>query len=177
MSRVDAAPALPQHPEPMFRHPKAAAPGEPILLHHSVCYGCGDDAPVGLHVRVVAGEGFTVTAEMIVDDWMQGGPGVIHGGILTAAFDEVLGTAPLLIGVPVVTGHLEIDFAAPIPLGSRLHFDAEVVAKERRKVLVRGRAHLGDPGRPVAAASGIFIEIDVREHFSAYREAAVGPAR
>lgn len=154
----------------MERHPKVPGPGEPIRLHHSVCYGCGDDAPVGLHVRVVAQEDFKVTAEMPVEQWMQGGPGVIHGGVLTAAFDEVLGTAPLLIGVPVVTVHLEVDFAKPIPLGSTLHFDAEVLGRQRRKVFVAGSAHLGDPERPVASAQAIFVVIDLKEHFAEYRD-------
>ena len=163
---------LPAVSDPMSRHPKMPAPGEPIRLHHSVCYGCGDDAPVGLHLEVIAGEGFTVSAQMVVEQWMQGGPGVIHGGILTAAFDEVLGTAPLTIGAPVVTAHLEVDFAKPIPLGSTLHFDAEVLAKERRKVFVRASAHLGDPEHPVATAHSIFVEIDLKKHFAAYRDDA-----
>ncbi|WP_448221978.1 PaaI family thioesterase [Gordonia iterans] len=164
---------LPANPEPMELHPKAPAPGEPLRLHHGFCYGCGDDAPVGLRLKVFVGEGFRLTAEMAVEPWMQGGPGVIHGGILAAAFDELMGTAPLLIGVPPVTGHLEVDFAEPIPLGSVLKFDAEVVAKERRKVFVRSTAHLADPARPVASAHGIFIAIDVRRHFAAYKENAV----
>lgn len=168
---------LPAHPEPMTRHPKAPSAGEEIRLHHSLCFACGDDAPVGLRVRVVAGEDFTVTASMKVEPWMQGGPGVIHGGLLAAAFDEVLGTAPLLIGAGVVTAHLEIDFAEPIPLGSTLHFRGEVLAKERRKVYLRATAHLDDPERPVAAAHGIFVTIDVREHFSRYRDTAVKVAR
>lgn len=167
---------FPAESDPLVRHPKAVAPGEPIRLHHSVCFGCGDDAPVGLRVRVAAGEGLTVTAQMPVQDWMQGGPGVIHGGLLTAAFDEVLGTAPLQLGMGCVTVHLEVDFAKPIPLGSTLHFDAEIVALQRRKIYVRGTAHLGDPTAPVATAHGIFVRIDVAEHFAAYREHAVRPA-
>ena len=156
----------------MSRHPKAPAPGEPFRLHHNLCHGCGDDAPGGLHVTVYAGEGFTTTAEMTVEKWMMGGPGVIHGGVLTAAFDEVLGTTPLIIGTPVVTGHLQVDFRKPIPIGTTLHFNAEVVAKERRKVFVRATAHLGDPAEIVASASAIFIEIDLKEHFGKYADSA-----
>lgn len=165
---------IPADVEVPVRHPRAVEPGQPIRLHHSVCFGCGDDAPVGLHIQVIAGEGVTVSAQMPVEAWMQGGPGVIHGGLLTAAFDEVLGTAPLQIGMGCVTVHLEVDFALPIPLGSVLQFDAEIVGVQRRKIYVRGVAHVGDPAAPVAAAHAIFVKIDPREHFAEYMQHAVG---
>ncbi|MCF8589615.1 PaaI family thioesterase [Gordonia liuliyuniae] len=152
--------------EPLTRHPKAAAPGRHIALHHSTCFGCGDDVPLGLHLKVMAGEGLTVDAQMPVQDWMQGGPGVIHGGVLSAAFDEVMGTSPLLVGAPVVTVHLEVDFAKPIPLGSDLQFHARILGSERRKIYIDAIAHLGDPNAPVAGAHSVFVVIDVEKHFA-----------
>ncbi|WP_244945764.1 PaaI family thioesterase [Gordonia zhaorongruii] len=163
--------------EPLTRHPKATPPGERISLHHSMCFGCGADAPVGLRLDVLAGEGLTVTAEMEVVDWMQGGPGVIHGGVLSAAFDEVMGTSPLLIGAPVVTAHLEVDYAKPIPLGSTLHFSTRILGRQRRKVYIEARAHLGDPEQPVAGAHALFIVIDVKEHFADYLDKRVTSSR
>ncbi|WP_155820971.1 PaaI family thioesterase [Gordonia hirsuta] len=157
----------------MTRHPKVPGPGEPMRVHHSMCFGCGLDAPVGLRLNVTAGEDFCVTATMPVVDWMQGGPGVIHGGILSAAFDEVMGNASILIGVPVVTVNLEIDYAKPIPLGSTLRFTAEVLGKSGRKVYVRSQAYLDGFEAPVAAAYGIFVEINLRKHFEGYKEGAV----
>ncbi|GAA4664456.1 PaaI family thioesterase [Gordonia humi] len=159
--------------EPLQRHPKAAAPGHHIDLHHSTCFGCGDDVPLGLHLKVIAGDGLTVSADMPVASWMQGGPGVIHGGVLSAAFDEVMGTSPLLIGSAVVTAHLEIDFAEPIPLGSTLHFDARILGRQRRKVYIASVAHIGDPERPVASAHSIFVTIDVKEHFAEHYDKRV----
>ncbi|MFT4085877.1 MAG: PaaI family thioesterase [Gordonia sp. (in: high G+C Gram-positive bacteria)] len=163
---------LPAHPEPLSRHPKAPASGAHIDFHHSVCFGCGEDAPVGLRIKVIAGDEFDATATMAVEQWMQGGPGVIHGGLLSAAFDEVMGTNLLLIGKPAVTVHLEIEYAKPIPLGATLHFESEVICKERRKVYTRAVAHLGDPAEPaVAAAHAIFVTIDVAEHYAEYSDA------
>ncbi|WP_082399770.1 PaaI family thioesterase [Gordonia phthalatica] len=164
---------LPTDIEPLARHPKATRPGEKIGLHHSMCYGCGDEAPVGLRITVVAGEGVTTTATMKVEDWMQGGPGVIHGGVLSAAFDEVMGTTPLLLRKPVVTGHLAIDYAKPIPLGSTVHFTCEILGGVGRKIYTRAYAHLGDPDVLVAGAHALFIEIDLEKHFAGYRDKAV----
>ncbi|MGO3327009.1 PaaI family thioesterase [Gordonia sp. (in: high G+C Gram-positive bacteria)] len=159
--------------EPLTRHPKAAAAGRRIDLHHSTCFGCGDDVPVGLHLKVIAGEGLTVDAQMPVLDWMQGGPGVIHGGVLSAAFDEVMGTSPLLVGKPVVTAHLEIDYAKPIPLGSTLEFHARILGRERRKIYIEAFAHLGDPEKPVARAHSVFVVIDLESHFADYYDKRV----
>ena len=167
---------LPANPDPITRHPKAPAPGGVIGLHHDKCFGCGDARPIGLHMNVVAGEGFTVTSRLDMTEWMEGGPSLLHGGILMAAFDEVMGTAPLLAGIPVVTAHLETDFAKPIPLSETLYFEGEVLCKERRKVFTRAVAHLGDPDDPVAAAHAIFIEIDVKKHFGKYSDAFSGKA-
>ncbi len=168
---------LPADLDPLTRHPKVPGPGEPLRLHHSMCFGCGLDAPVGLRLAVTAGEDFQVTAVMPVEAWMQGGPGVIHGGILSAAFDEVMGNASILIGVPVVTVNLEIDYATPIPLGAQLTFTAEVLGKSGRKVYVRSAAYLHGVDSPVAAAAGIFVAINLREHFENYRDGAVQAPR
>lgn len=159
--------------EPLTRHPKAAEPGRHIDLHHSTCFGCGDDVPTGLHMKVIAGEGLTVDAQMPVQSWMQGGPGVIHGGVLSAAFDEVMGTSPLLVGKPVVTVHLEVDYVKPIPLDSTLHFHARILGRQRRKIYIDAVAHLGDRDEPVAGAHSVFVVIDVKEHFAEYYDKRV----
>jgi len=167
--------AVPDELEPVTRHPKVTPPGEDMRYHHALCYGCGADAVNGLHVRVIAGEGATSTATMTVPQWMEGGPGVIHGGLLSAAFDEVMGTTALLIGVPVVTGHLEIDFAKPIPIGSSLWFTGEVLGRVGRKIYMRSEAFIVDAdgeaaadAKPVARSLALFIGIDPRKHFSAH---------
>ncbi|MBM7366018.1 PaaI family thioesterase [Gordonia hydrophobica] len=167
---------LPTGIEPLTRHPNATRPGQKIDLHHSMCYGCGADAEVGLRIAVTAGEGLTATATMQVENWMQGGPGVIHGGVLSGAFDEVMGTVPLLLRRPVVTGHLAIDYAKPIPLGSTVHFGCEIIGGIGRKIYTRSYAHLGDPDAPVAGAHALFIVIDLEQHFADYRDKAVHPS-
>lgn len=161
---------LPDDLEPPQRHPKAAGPGEPIRRHNPMCLGCGDDAVRGLHLTVRASadpaERFVVTAELEVEQWMEGGPGVIHGGLLATAFDEVCSTAPLLVGPAAVTAHLGVDFAAPTPVGATLYLRAEVLGRVRRKVYVAASAHIGDPNAQVATAESMLVMIDARAHFA-----------
>ena len=146
-----------------------------MRYHHALCYGCGADAVNGLHVRVIAGEGATSTATMTVPQWMEGGPGVIHGGLLSAAFDEVMGTTALLIGVPVVTGHLEIDLPSPSRSARRCGSPVKFLGRVGRKIYMRSEAFIVDAdgeaaadAKPVARSLALFIGIDPRKHFSAH---------
>ena len=136
--------------------------------HNRMCFGCGPDAPNGLHLDARAGEGMAITGEMVVEPHFEGGPGMIHGGILSSAFDEIMGMNVMLMGVTAVTAVLTIDFAKPIQLGSRLRFDTEILGTQRRKVYVRAVAHLVDDGRDgdeVGGAHGLFIVVDPSVHF------------
>ncbi len=45
----------------------------------------------------------------------EGPPGYVHGGIIAAAFDEVLGMAQSLTGNPGMTGTLSIRYRRPDP--------------------------------------------------------------
>ncbi|MCF3939425.1 PaaI family thioesterase [Gordonia sp. Z-3] len=148
------------------RHPKAAKAGERMRMHNPLCYGCGEESAEGLHLQMFAGEDFEVTATMDVAARFEGGPGVIHGGVLSTAFDDVMGMIPLLIGPSAVTVHLEVDYQRPIPIGSQLQFTAKLLGRQRRKIYAEGIAHLGDPDEPVATGHAIFVTIDVREHFA-----------
>lgn len=161
---------VPTDLDPVERHPKAAAPGDPMRMHNPMCFGCGEQSPHGLHLEMFAGEGFSVTARMEVEQRFEGGPGVIHGGVLSTAFDDVMGMAPLLVGPSAVTVHLEVDYLRPIPVGRTLHLRATLLGRQRRKLYTEGVAHLGDADEPVASAHAIFVSINAREHFADHLE-------
>jgi len=145
------------------------APGEPLPQHWSKCFGCGDDQPAGLAMTFQAGDKLSVIGRLEVAKRYQGGPGVIHGGILSTAFDEVQGMACMVLGGPVVTAHLEIDFARPIPLGSVLEFRARIEGTIRRKAYTTAEAFIvegpgADPDTAVATSRGLFLKVQ-SEHF------------
>lgn len=157
---------VPTDLDPVERHPKAVAPGGRMRMHNPLCYGCGEESAEGLHLEMFAGDAFTVDATMAVEPRFEGGPGVIHGGVLATAFDDVMGMVPLLIGPSAVTVHLEVDYQLPIPIGSTLQFTATLLGRQRRKIYAEAFAHLGDPSKPVAGAHGIFVTVNTREHFA-----------
>jgi acyl-coenzyme A thioesterase PaaI-like protein len=149
------------------RHPDAAAPGTEIASHYRLCYGCGEDHPSGLGMRVIAGPGLTLRAAFEVGALHQGAPGLAHGGLLTAAVDEALGALNWLLMRPAVTARLETNFVRPVPVGTVLELDARIVAVDGRKVYTAAVGRLGSDGPVAVTASGLFIQVQLghfREH-------------
>lgn len=147
------------------RHPDAPAPGSGVGSHYAHCFGCGERHPTGLQMRVVAEEGLAMTGVFVVTGDHQGAPGLAHGGLLAAAFDEALGSLIWLLQRPAVTARLETDYLLPVPVGSTLHISARVTGVDGRKVYTAAEGCLGDAGGPVAVrASALFVQVGM-EHF------------
>jgi acyl-coenzyme A thioesterase PaaI-like protein len=148
------------------RHPDAPQPGKGLGSHYAQCFGCGEERPEGLHLHVEAGEGVSVTAKFEVAPPHQGAPGLIHGGLLATAFDEVMGAVSWMLRIPAVTGRLETDFLKPVPVGRVVHFRAWCVGQAGRKLYHRAEARLDSPDGPlVAKAAALFVSVRL-EHFT-----------
>ncbi|MCW0215725.1 MAG: PaaI family thioesterase [Pseudonocardia sp.] len=157
----------------------APAPGAPIPRHYAGCFACGDGEH-GLHLRFVAGEDLSVTGELVVREAHQGAPGLIHGGVLAAAFDETFGALNEFVGETAVTGQLNTSYRRPVPVGSTVHLSARLEGREGRKLWMRATGRLDDPDGPlVAEASGLFVIVSpshFAEHGSAVPDrSAVNP--
>ncbi|MDZ7576864.1 MAG: PaaI family thioesterase [Candidatus Nanopelagicales bacterium] len=150
--------------QPPVRDIHAPAPGVEVPSHYAQCYGCGVEQESGLRVRVVAGSDLTVRGEMAVCEVHQGAPGLMHGGVLAAAFDEVLGALSWLLMRPAVTASLTVDFRAPVRVGDLLSIDARVDGIDGRKVSCSGIGR-NEEGAVLATASGLFIQVPI-EHFA-----------
>lgn len=116
-------------------------------------------------MRVYATEGLGVSAEFEVTEHHQGAPGLAHGGLLAAAFDEALGALNWLLRVPAVTARLETDFRRPVPVGQILHIDGRITGVEGRKVYTHAVGRLGGADGPVVLeAAALFVQVGL-EHF------------
>ncbi|MFI6936449.1 PaaI family thioesterase [Streptomyces sp. NPDC050287] len=165
MSRTSAGVEPPADAVKPVRHPDAPAPGELLGAHYGQCFGCGGEQPHGLHLQARAGEGVTVTAEFSVRPAHQGAPGLAHGGVLTSALDETIGSLNRLLRSIAVTGRLETDFMRPVPVGTVLYLEAEVTAVAGRKIYSTATGRIGAPDGPVAVrADALFVEVKV-DHF------------
>jgi len=87
----------------------------------------------------------------------EGPPGCVHGGVIAAYFDEVLGVAQSMTGNPGMTVNLSVDYVSPTPLGRELTFRGTVTGVEGRKIRTSGTLHHGDV--LCARATGLFVSM------------------
>jgi acyl-coenzyme A thioesterase PaaI-like protein len=136
----------------------------PLPSHYSKCFGCGDEHPTGLHMKV-RGHRTRVEGSFLVTEHHQGAPGLAHGGVIAAAVDEVMGFLIYLIAAPAVTVHLEVDYRKPVPVGSILELETHIDRIEGRKVFSKLTARVD--GVVHIEASSIYLKVE-RSHFTPY---------
>ncbi|MEH1016299.1 hotdog domain-containing protein [Micromonospora sp. CPCC 206060] len=95
----------------------------------------------------------------IAESW-AGAAGVAHGGVLAAALDEALGYVVWALGHRCATARLEVDYLAPVPVGSRLWVTARGTAVAGRKLYAEAEATIGGPtGVPAVRAAALFVAV------------------
>lgn len=138
-----------------------------LSSHGGACSAPGDDAnlfersPVSGWANPLAAplqlefDGETTYGHAVYHDAYEGPPGNVHGGVIMAAFDELLGVAQAASGLAGFTGTLTVRMRRPTPLHQRIDYEAGVESVEGRKIIAVGRASHG--AELLAEATGIFI--------------------
>ncbi len=122
----------------------------------------GELNPFGMGARYFR-EGDEAVGRARLGPCFEGPPERVHGGVVCAIFDEVMGSVFRATGTPsAFTGELTVRFERPAPLDADLEFRARRVAAQGRRQLLEGEA-TGPEGR-FASASATFIEMKP-EHF------------
>lgn len=135
----------------------ATAGGGPPTGHvdYSPILGRANPLAPPLQLRL---EGEVLVGEVRFGSAYEGPPGSVHGGIVAAAFDEVLGATQAMSGRPGMTGTLTIRYRSPTPLHTDVRFEAVLDRVEGRKLFCSSRLLAGDT--LCAEAEGIFISVD-----------------
>ncbi|OIJ93029.1 hypothetical protein BIV25_26025 [Streptomyces sp. MUSC 14] len=145
----------------------------PHLPDHPSCFGCGPAPGLGLHPVEEDERG--IVAELTLGQLHQGAPGIAHGGIVAAVLDEATSLAVWrALNRPNVTGRLEVQFLAPVPLGELLRVRAHCTAVAGRKAYATADLYVGGADGPVAAsAAAVYIAVPA-QHFDR-KATAAGP--
>jgi acyl-coenzyme A thioesterase PaaI-like protein len=134
--------------------------------HDPSCFGCGD--PTGLRMTLPAEEGASRYASAVrFDERHQGGPGIVHGGIVAAALDEAAGLLATWYRFPTVTARIAVRYRRPVPINAELLARAWVESERGRAIRVE--AELADGDEVLAEAKGAFLHVPL-EHFLATPE-------
>lgn len=120
------------------------------------CFGCGRANAIGLHLDGFRVDGDTVAASFTPKSEYRGFDGVLHGGIVAAALDEVLGwTAILLEDVMAVTATLDLRYRRPAPASGDYRLRGRVVERRGKRLILEATCSVD--GVLVAEAAGVFI--------------------
>lgn len=134
--------------------------------HHSWCFGCGADNPIGLHLPwdavEPAGRPERYAAGLVLDARHQGGPGLAHGGIVSAALDEAMGILAQHVAFPSVTARIEVRYRRPVPTGRQLRLEARLERVAGKQVTIAAR--LRDGEGVLAEGRAVFLQVPLR-HF------------
>jgi acyl-coenzyme A thioesterase PaaI-like protein len=111
-----------------------------------MCFVCGRSNPVGLYMKFQDdGEG-EVVSRYSVPERYQGYPGLVHGGVLAAMLDEVVGRVSM-IGDPhhfMMSVRLEVLYRQPVPVNTPLDVVGRIVRLRGRLGRAEGKILLPD---------------------------------
>jgi acyl-coenzyme A thioesterase PaaI-like protein len=114
----------------------------------------------------------TAYADVWFGPAFEAAPGRVHGGMVAAVFDDILGMAMARARSPGFTGRLTVHFRAPVPMNQRIEFKAWGEEPDGRKLVVHAEARLA--GRLLADADALFILVD-RGHFATHADELLTP--
>ena len=94
----------------------------------------------------------------------QGGPGIVHGGIVAAALDEAAGLLATWYRFPTVTARIFVRYRHPVPINTELLARAWVESARGRRIHVE--AELLEDDEVLAEARAAFLHVPL-DHFLA----------
>lgn len=88
----------------------------------------------------------------------EGPAGHVHGGVIAAVFDELLGVAQVHSGAAGYTVELDVRFHRITPLFVPVVHEARILDRDDRRIRVRGTSFRQvEPDRLLASAVGTFV--------------------
>jgi acyl-coenzyme A thioesterase PaaI-like protein len=112
----------------------------------SHCFVCGLENDFGLRMAFYETGPEEVTAEYTVPERYQGYPGVVHGGIVAAMLDEVVGRTAMIDDHTRfwVTAKMEIRYRNTVPIGEPLRLIGRLEKKRGRLTVASAELRLPD---------------------------------
>jgi uncharacterized protein (TIGR00369 family) len=125
----------------------------------AMCFVCGRENPVGLHIHFFADEDNRVHAEFTPRAEDQGFPGVMHGGLISTLLDETIGRTAIAGGFWCVTAELTVRFLKPVPIGAPVRLVGEITSRDARVLRGHGEIWSVRDNMLLAQAEGTYVRI------------------
>ncbi|WP_317423150.1 hotdog fold domain-containing protein [uncultured Acidaminococcus sp.] len=127
----------------------------------TMCFGCGKDNPMGLHLHFRTDEDGCYTS-FVPQPVHQSYDGRMHGGLISTLLDETMGNYPYMYEHKVAyTARLEVRFRQPVRIGERIHVITKV--KRRKGQLLEMTGQVIREDKTVAAEADGKLMYEERE--------------
>jgi acyl-coenzyme A thioesterase PaaI-like protein len=100
---------------------------------NELCFGCGKDNPIGLKLNFRE-EGEEYVTEFTPQEYYQGYPDIMHGGITTTILDEAMGQYLFRKGMVAPTAEINVRFKKAIPISETIKVSAKIVSRKGRMI-------------------------------------------
>jgi uncharacterized protein (TIGR00369 family) len=127
-----------------------------------MCFVCGMENPIGLKAFFYEDDDGRVIVKFTPREEHQGYPGFVHGGIISALMDEVIGRVVTSLDIWAVTAKLELKFRKPVPWGEELTIIGEMIRLRSRSFEAKGELRLAD-GTLAVEGYGLYIRLPDEE--------------
>ncbi len=129
---------------------------ERLRAEYPHCFACGRGNPMGLRLDGFRVEDGDVVVSFRPRPEYAGFHGILHGGIVATALDEIMAWAAIATeGVFSLTGTMELRFRAPAEMDADFELRGRVDERRGRRLMLSGE--MLDGGRLVAQGSGLYL--------------------
>ncbi len=130
----------------------------------NLCFACGITNPQGMHLVFEKDyDRMRVTGRFQLGPEYQGGPGVIHGGIVATLLDEIMSKVSSFSATTAVTAELRVEYLKPVLVGQEIVIEGFLAGREGRQLY--HEAEIRDTqGTLLARGKARFVIIDRDEY-------------
>jgi len=122
-----------------------------------MCFACGKDNPIGLHIEYSVDANSVCTGEFTPDQNHLSWENTVHGGIIYSALDDVTGNIPYARGLIAHTGRCEIRYRRPLREGETILLKGWVEKEKGRLLLLCGEARRKADDELIAECKASFL--------------------
>jgi uncharacterized protein (TIGR00369 family) len=123
------------------------------------CFVCGENNENGIKFLDIHREGDVVQGRFEPRQFVQGFPGVMHGGIVFALLDEVMAYSCVLIaGKWAATAKTEVKFRRATPVDQTLTAEGGITKGDGRRFQTWAKLRDAD-GNITAEATALFVPV------------------
>lgn len=128
-----------------------------LLSNPEMCFGCGTANAIGLQLTFTWENGDCLTRLQVKPEF-TGWRGYLHGGVLAAALDEVMGNVVWKADLRAMTGRLTIRYRQAVKVGEEISLRGRMDKVGARIIRTAAEARRPD-GTLVAEAEALYIRV------------------